>query len=79
MADATPPEDLSPAERRLQEHLTLLRAEPPRPSAALVPRVIRTARWQRVVRPPARVASIIAMGVVEGVGALLGLQRRRAR
>lgn len=55
------PEARTPAERRLEEHLALLRMDPPQPSVALVPRIVHTARWQRAVRRP-----LLAMGALVG-------------
>jgi hypothetical protein len=67
-----------PAERRLDEHLELLRASPPSPGTALVPRVVRTARWQGTLRAPLRVAAMIGLAVFEGIATLVGGSRRRA-
>jgi hypothetical protein len=47
-----PAEELSLAERRLAQHLELLRASPPTDAPDLVPRVIRGVRWQRAIRDP---------------------------
>lgn len=55
--DPLDPEHASPAEERLGEHLALLRNSPPRYEPALVPSVLRAARWQRAVRGP-----LIALG-----------------
>ena len=44
--------DLTRTERRLAEHIELLRASPPAPTAQLVPSVIRGVRWQRAIRDP---------------------------
>ena len=61
------PGEASPdAERRLAEHLELLRAERPTPGTTLVKRVVRTARWQQAVRAPLRVAGMIAGAIVDG-------------
>jgi hypothetical protein len=64
--------EVGAAERRLDEHLDLLRASPPEPGTALVPRVVRTARWQRLVRAPLRVAGIIGAAFVHGLVSLFG-------
>jgi hypothetical protein len=60
------------AERRLDEHLELLRATPPSPGTALVPRVVRKARWQSYVRAPLRVVGMIGSAFVHGLAALFG-------
>jgi hypothetical protein len=65
-----------PAEARVAEHLALLRVDAPGPSAALVRRVMRSARLQRLLRQPVRVVGMIAAAVVTGVAALLGARRR---
>jgi hypothetical protein len=65
------------AERSLAQHLALLRDEPPRPAPALAGRIVRTARWQRAVRAPLRVAGLLAASLTEGVGILLGRRERR--
>ena len=75
-ADDSPADDLSPAERRLTEHLELLRATPPT-TPALVPRVIRGVRWQRAVRDPLLLVGAVATAVVEGLG--LAFERPRDR
>jgi hypothetical protein len=69
-------DDLSPAERRLTEHLELLRATPPR-TPALVPGVIRGVRWQRAVRDPLVLVGAVATAVLEGLG--LAFERPRDR
>jgi hypothetical protein len=79
MADPPAPERMTAAERRLAEHMSLLREEAPEPGRALVRRVVRTARWQRSVRAPLRVAGALAASVIDGLGALLGLNPRRER
>jgi hypothetical protein len=72
-----PPGDASsPAERRLDAHLGTLRSGAPEPSTSLVRRVVRTARWQRVVRAPLRVAAMIAGAVIDGLAGLAGARRR---
>jgi len=71
-----PTEELTPAEKRLREHLDVLRANPPEPDPSLIERVGRAARWQRVVRTPLRAAGMLVAAVGEGVVVLL---RGRAR
>jgi hypothetical protein len=65
-----PPEG-SLAERRLDEHLELLRATPPEPGTSLVPRVVRRARWQSYLRAPLRVVGMIGFAFAQGLAALL--------
>jgi hypothetical protein len=67
----------SEADRRLDQHLELLRSEPPEPGTALVPRVVRTARLQRMLRTPAKAVIRLASTVAGGVAALLGARSRR--
>lgn len=59
------------AERRLDEHLELLRADRPEPGMELVHHVARTARWQRVVRAPLRVMGNIAGALLDGIVRLM--------
>lgn len=60
----------SPAERRLDEHLELLRSHQPAGDRSLAPRVVRTARWQRALRAPIQVAAAIAGAIIDGVRTL---------
>jgi hypothetical protein len=76
MAELPPADDLSASERRLVEHLALLRADPPRADGELVARVTRTARWQRAVRAPLRAVAVVAASVVDGLALLVGDRRR---
>jgi len=71
------PRELIPAERRLAEHLELLRAEGPQPGTELVPRVVRTVRWQRVARAPLRVAGMIAGAFFDGLLRLVAFGERK--
>ena len=68
--------EAGPAERRLDEHLELLRASPPAPGTSLVPRVVRTARWQSFLRTPLRVAGMIGLAFVQGLTTLFGGTRK---
>ena len=68
--------DAGPAERRLDEHLELLRDSPPAPGTALVPRVVRTARWQSFLRAPLRVVGMIGLAFVQGLTTLFGGGRK---
>lgn len=68
--------ETGPAERRLDEHLELLRATPPEPSTALVPRVVRKARLQSYLRAPLRVVGMIGLAFVHGLAALVGGGRK---
>ena len=61
-------EEFTPAERRLAEHLELLRASPPGTTPQLVPRVIRGVRWQRAVRDPLLLVGAVAAALLEGLG-----------
>jgi hypothetical protein len=68
---ASPVDDLTPAERRLSEHLEVLRVSPPTGGPELVPRVIRTVRWQRAIRDPLALVGAVAAAIAEGLGLVL--------
>jgi hypothetical protein len=73
----TPPPASPAAERRLDEHLALLRTAGSQSAAtSLVRRVVRTARVQKLVRAALQVAGTIAAGVRDGIVGLLGVRRR---
>ncbi len=80
MSDAERP-DARPtaAERRLGEQLQLLRHAAPDPGRALVPRIARTARWQRIIRAPVRVGGAIAGAVLDGLLRLVSRGERGNR
>lgn len=65
-----PSDELSSAERRLTQHLELLRASPPTGAPQLVPRVIRGVRWQRAIREPLVLVGAVATAVLDGLGLL---------
>jgi hypothetical protein len=68
------PDDPSPppaAERRLDEHLELLRQDEGTGDRALAHRVVRTARWQRAVRVPLQVVASIAGAAIDGLRTLV--------
>jgi len=72
------PREMSPeAERRLAQHLELLRTDRRQPSLELAHRVVRTARWQRAVRTPLRVVGMIAGSLLDGIMRLAAPGRRR--
>jgi hypothetical protein len=62
-----PTDELSPAERRLAQHLDMLRTSPPTGAPELVPRVIRGVRWQGAIRDPLVLVGVVAAAVVEGL------------
>ena len=64
-------EEFTLAERRLAEHLELLRASPPITTPQLVPRVIRGVRWQRAVRDPFLLVGAVAAALLESLGVLV--------
>lgn len=66
-----PASDLSPAERRLVQHLDLLRASPPI-TPPLVPRVIRGVRWQRAIRQPLVLVGSVAAALLDGLALVFG-------
>ena len=71
-------DDLNPAERRLAQHLQLLRASPPAATPYLVQRVIRGIRWQRAVRDPLVFVGAVAAALAESLGLLLKPRRGRS-
>ncbi len=78
MTDSGPASDATtPAEARLVEHLAVLREQPPTPAPTLTPTIVRTARWQRVVRVPLRAMGAMTLALVEGLG--LVTRRRTER
>ncbi len=64
----------TPAEARVRDLLGQLADVPPPPGTALVPRVVRTARWQRVVRGALSAAGNVVGAMAEGLSMLV---RRR--
>lgn len=81
MSAAEPPVDpLTPAEQRLRTHLEVLhdpRDEPDDPS--FVPQTVRTAKWQRTVRAPLRLAGLLAAATIEGIVLVVGGRSGRRR
>lgn len=73
-----PSDVLSPAERRLDEHLEMLRSDAPVPPAPLVARIVHAARWQRAIRRPLVAVGTLAGAVADGVRLLLGSRTRRS-
>ena len=77
MTDGDPPADeLSPAEQRLDEHLELLRANPPTATPDLITRIVRTARWQAAVRDPLVLIGAVAMSLGESIRLVFGAKER---
>ena len=72
------PDELSPAERRLGEHMELLRTEPPVPPAPLVARIMHAARWQRAVRRPLVAIGALAGALIDGLRLLFRPRSRRS-
>jgi hypothetical protein len=64
-------EDVSPAERRLSEHLEVLRADPPIAGPEVIARIVRRARWQIAIRDPLVFVGALSGAIAEGVGLLL--------
>lgn len=76
MNGEAPPPASAAAQRRLDEHLSLLRAPGHEPApTSLVRRVVRVARVQRLVRASLLVAGTIAAGVLDGIAGMLGIRR----
>jgi hypothetical protein len=70
-AGDSPPDDLTAAERRLTQHLELLRDSPPA-APQLVTAILRGVRWQRAVREPLVLAGAVASAVFDGLALLFG-------
>jgi hypothetical protein len=68
-------DDVTPAESRVRELLAPLGATTPATSTALVPRIVRTARWQRAVREALLDAGAVVSAVGGGLRALIGVRR----
>ena len=58
-----PPDEFSPAEHRLSEHLELLRASPPSTAPELIARIVRRVRWQRAIRDPLILVGAVASAI----------------
>jgi hypothetical protein len=70
--DENPADELTAAERRLSEHLELLRASPPTSAPELITRIVRCARWQRTIRDPLVLAGAVAVAIGEALSLLSG-------
>jgi hypothetical protein len=71
----TDQDDATPAEARVRALLEPLRATGPEPPAELAPRLVRTVRWQRVVREALVATGAVATAVGDGLRAAIGLGR----
>jgi hypothetical protein len=60
-------DDLTVAERRLSEHLELLRASPPSAAPELIARIVQRARWQGAIRDPMVFAGVVVAAVGEAL------------
>lgn len=72
-----PPDERSPAEQRLNEHLQLLKTDLPQPSVALVRRIVRAARWQRAIRRPLLTIANFAGAIADGIRLLISSRTSR--
>lgn len=72
MSEATGGEDLTPTERRLSEHLGLLRSSPPAAAPDLIARIVRRARWQMAIRDPLLFVGAVAAAFADGLSLLSG-------
>jgi hypothetical protein len=68
---------VTPAEERLLVYLQGLREHPPEPGVELVTVVLRTARWQALVRPYMAAAGTLAGAFAAGMQLLAGAKERR--
>jgi type VI protein secretion system component VasF len=75
MSAEQPPEELTAAERRLAQHLSLLRPGPAAPTS-LTDRVVQTARWQQAIRSPLRAVASLAAAAGETIRLLLGAHKQ---
>ncbi len=67
----------TPADQRLDELLSEVRAAPVPEAEGLTERVVRTARWQRGVRESLSSLGSLSAALAEAAVSLLGLRRRR--
>ncbi len=65
------PDELSPAEQRLHEHLAVLREDAPPAPTTIVKRVVRSARWQRAIRRPLQAIGALSATVGHALRLLL--------
>ena len=72
-------EGLTPAEERLLALLLLLQAEEARPPGSLAESVMRTLRWQRLLRDVLSAAAGLVAAAADGVRVLFGLGARAER
>lgn len=70
MSQETGDEDLTPVQRRLSEHLHLLRVNPPTTTSDLVAGIVRRARWQIVVRDPFIFVGAVSAAMAEAFSLL---------
>jgi hypothetical protein len=71
MSADEPPEELSPAERRLEQHLALLRDTPEAPASMTV-QVLHSARWQHAIRAPLLSVAHLTAAAIDTVLLLAG-------
>ena len=71
------PDEMTPAARRLDAYLETLRTDPPRADAALVPKIVRRARWQRTIRAPLHAAGTLLGAIADGIALLIGSNQGR--
>ena len=65
-----------PAEHRLDEHLAVMRANPPRAERSLEARIVRRARWQQFARGPLEVFEAIIAALAGAVRVFAGSGER---
>jgi hypothetical protein len=65
-------DDLTAAERRLSEHLELLRASPPTAAPELIARIVQRARWQGPIREQMVFVGVVVAAIGEAVILLSG-------
>jgi hypothetical protein len=68
----------TPAEARVRQLLEPLRGDGPEPPEALMPRLLRTVRWQRTARELLQAAGALAAAVGDGLRVVAGSGENRS-
>ncbi len=77
MPEGPPPDDLQgPAERRLSEHLELVRTSPLPAESGLAAGIVRRAGWQRLVRAPLDALGNLIAAVADALMIFAGQRKR---
>jgi hypothetical protein len=65
-------DDLTVVERRLSEHLELLRVSPPTAAPELIAQIVQRARWQSSIRDPIVFMVVVVAAIGDAVALLSG-------